>query len=323
MNSKRIIRLPTILPMMCHFQQSKKVHEDHNSTTEDNEDDNNGHNESLAPSDSGKDHHQAPLLVPVAHLPCPSDMLRRAAMAHRFRERIFSEVLSGKWIGRPLVGIPVQLMSNARIALVTAATAASMSEVQSAMGAMHSPEPAATTAAFSGLTVGDNSTNPPTAKQPPLPRSPATGNTTVGRQLIARMIGHTRGTTPGSRPRPGRSPSHSPKSRPMRDRTQIPDGQLLAEGSPKATADDSSPAGGENNESVRATSRTADDDDDDTDCAFPTSEHESSYEVNDDPEDVYSDFSVLFSGTGDNNDWNDEGLDGYMDEMDGIAHVPW
>lgn len=71
--------------------------------------------------------------------------------------------------------------------------------------------------------------------------------------------------------------------------------------------------------------------DDDSDCAFPTSEHGSRYEDDDyDDEDdrpddeVYADFSVLFGSSGDDTDWggNEEGLDDYMDELDGIAHLP-
>ncbi|KAK4237619.1 hypothetical protein C8A03DRAFT_44548 [Achaetomium macrosporum] len=56
--------------------------------------------------------------------------------------------------------------------------------------------------------------------------------------------------------------------------------------------------------------------------AFPTSEHESRYE--DEPEEVYADFSVIFGG-GDGDDSDEEGggrdhFEDYMDDLDGI---PW
>lgn len=73
--------------------------------------------------------------------------------------------------------------------------------------------------------------------------------------------------------------------------------------------------------------------DDDSECtAFPASEHASatdSYEDDDDSEDVYADFSVLFSSATAGDELEDldgldglDGLDDYMDELDGIAHLP-
>lgn len=59
---------------------------------------------------------------------------------------------------------------------------------------------------------------------------------------------------------------------------------------------------------------------DDDSMAFPTSEHESRYE--DEPDDVYADFGIIFGGGGDGSD--DEGgveqFEDYMDDLDGI---PW
>ncbi|KAK3935620.1 hypothetical protein QBC46DRAFT_271324 [Diplogelasinospora grovesii] len=63
------------------------------------------------------------------------------------------------------------------------------------------------------------------------------------------------------------------------------------------------------------------DDLDDDSVAFPTSEHESRYE--DEPDDVYADFGVIFgSGDGDSSDDDNaaEHVEDYMDDLDGI---PW
>ncbi|KAK4186693.1 hypothetical protein QBC35DRAFT_475203 [Podospora australis] len=60
---------------------------------------------------------------------------------------------------------------------------------------------------------------------------------------------------------------------------------------------------------------------DDDGVAFPTSEHESRYE--DEPDDVYADFGLIFGG-GDGDGSDDEGaaeqFEDYMDDLDGI---PW
>lgn len=60
----------------------------------------------------------------------------------------------------------------------------------------------------------------------------------------------------------------------------------------------------------------------DMDCAFPASQNGSHYDASDDPDpdDIYSDFSVLFSVPGEESDF-EEGFDDYMDELDGIAHL--
>ncbi|KAK0609765.1 hypothetical protein B0T17DRAFT_594026 [Bombardia bombarda] len=61
---------------------------------------------------------------------------------------------------------------------------------------------------------------------------------------------------------------------------------------------------------------------DDDNVAFPTSEHESRYE--DEPDDVYADFGVIFGSGGDGDLTDDEGpgehFEDYMDDLDGI---PW
>ena len=65
-------------------------------------------------------------------------------------------------------------------------------------------------------------------------------------------------------------------------------------------------------------------DDDGSGMAFPTSELESRYD--DDSEDdgdgggVYADFSVIFGGAAGCEDDDEEGVEDYMDEVDGI---PW
>ena len=59
---------------------------------------------------------------------------------------------------------------------------------------------------------------------------------------------------------------------------------------------------------------------DDDSVAFPTSEHESRY--GDEPDDVYTDFGLIFGGEGEPDD--DEGpselYEDYLDDVDGI---PW
>lgn len=61
---------------------------------------------------------------------------------------------------------------------------------------------------------------------------------------------------------------------------------------------------------------------DDEEASFPTSEYESRYDLAEEPDDVYADFGIIFSG-GNVDDFADgEGdhYDDYMDDMDGI---PW
>ncbi|KAK0646840.1 hypothetical protein B0T16DRAFT_458723 [Cercophora newfieldiana] len=62
------------------------------------------------------------------------------------------------------------------------------------------------------------------------------------------------------------------------------------------------------------------DDLDDDSVAFPTSEHESRY--GDEPDDVYTDFGLMFGGEGDPEDDESAGelYEDYLDEVDGI---PW
>jgi len=64
------------------------------------------------------------------------------------------------------------------------------------------------------------------------------------------------------------------------------------------------------------------DDLDDDGVAFPTSEHESRYE--DEPDDVYADFGLIFGNGGADGEASDdesgEHFEDYMDDLDGI---PW
>lgn len=64
-------------------------------------------------------------------------------------------------------------------------------------------------------------------------------------------------------------------------------------------------------------------DDLDDDCvAFPTSEHESRYE--DEPEDVYADFGLIFgNGGGDGEGSDDESGEHFEDYMDDLDGIPW
>jgi hypothetical protein len=58
---------------------------------------------------------------------------------------------------------------------------------------------------------------------------------------------------------------------------------------------------------------------DDEEVAFPTAEHESRYESSDDPEEVYSDFSLIFGGPPDAFDDEDEyPFEEYLEDLDGI-----
>lgn len=59
---------------------------------------------------------------------------------------------------------------------------------------------------------------------------------------------------------------------------------------------------------------------DDDDVAFPSSEHESRYD--DEPEDVYADFGVIFGG-GEAGPTEDDGSDHYEDYMDDLDGIPW
>jgi len=64
------------------------------------------------------------------------------------------------------------------------------------------------------------------------------------------------------------------------------------------------------------------DDLDDDGVAFPTSEHESRY--GDEPDDVYTDFGLIFGVGGEGDAEDDEGTgelyEDYLDDLDGI---PW
>ncbi|KAK5655275.1 hypothetical protein OQA88_5842 [Cercophora sp. LCS_1] len=58
---------------------------------------------------------------------------------------------------------------------------------------------------------------------------------------------------------------------------------------------------------------------DDESVAFPTSEHESRYE--DEPEEVYADFGVIFGGDGESSE--DENADHFEDYLDDVDGIPW
>ncbi|KAK3334148.1 hypothetical protein B0T19DRAFT_147391 [Cercophora scortea] len=62
---------------------------------------------------------------------------------------------------------------------------------------------------------------------------------------------------------------------------------------------------------------------DDDNVAFPTSEHESRYE--DEPDDVYADFGLIFGGGGAGSGEEDEGegAECYEDYMDDVDGIPW
>jgi len=56
---------------------------------------------------------------------------------------------------------------------------------------------------------------------------------------------------------------------------------------------------------------------DDDSVAFPTSEHESRY--GDEPDDVYTDFGLIFGGEGEEAD----DADNYEDYLDDVDGIPW
>ncbi|KAK3994223.1 hypothetical protein QBC44DRAFT_48692 [Cladorrhinum sp. PSN332] len=63
------------------------------------------------------------------------------------------------------------------------------------------------------------------------------------------------------------------------------------------------------------------DDLDDDGMAFPTSEHESRYE--DEPEDVYADFGLIFGGGAEGDGSSDDEGDHFEDYMDDVDGIPW
>ncbi|KAK4227764.1 hypothetical protein QBC38DRAFT_183345 [Podospora fimiseda] len=63
------------------------------------------------------------------------------------------------------------------------------------------------------------------------------------------------------------------------------------------------------------------DDLDDDGVAFPTSEHESRYE--DEPEDVYADFGLIFGGGAEGDGSSDDEGDHFEDYMDNVDGIPW
>ncbi|CAK7214448.1 hypothetical protein SBRCBS47491_002146 [Sporothrix bragantina] len=234
-----------------------------------------------------------------SHTPSPSEVLRRAAMANRLRLRIFSGPVgvaavagNGKLVlrnsgGHPVVAaVPVTPVSTSSSGTTTAAEVAS-------------------SAVFARSSGGSsNSSNLHSLPHPRPAWKPASSSSysTANSMHFVRAL------------------SRSPKLRPVRDRDQTAVPPLEVR-EPKDLKED--------------TSFHADDDDfDDDECAFPTSEHETRYEANDDVEDVYADFSVLFNSSaladsdgdgGESGSWAGsdlDGLDDYMDELDGIAHLP-
>ncbi|KAK4167766.1 hypothetical protein QBC43DRAFT_203073 [Cladorrhinum sp. PSN259] len=63
------------------------------------------------------------------------------------------------------------------------------------------------------------------------------------------------------------------------------------------------------------------DDLDDDGVAFPTSEHESRYE--DEPEDVYADFGLIFGGSAEGDMSSDDEGEHFEDYMDDVDGIPW
>lgn len=240
---------------------------------------------------------------PTAHPPIASEVLRRAAMANRLRRRIYAEATVASSAGRPLTGIPLSLMANmanARFTIVPVATAASIAGRVPAMTTTTTPTTTAAEVASSAVF---------TAVVPGSTGITVGGGTRLAWKPAAGLMK----SPPLSPHRPiVRAVSRSPKLRPVKDATVVP--RLQATPENRRDRDDAEPA-------------CYDGDNDDSDCAFafPTSEHET--DGNDDTEDVYADFSVLFSSAtaGDELDDGVDGLDGlddYMDELDGIAHLP-
>ncbi|EPE06618.1 hypothetical protein F503_02746 [Ophiostoma piceae UAMH 11346] len=229
----------------------------------------------------------------AAGVPPPPEAVWRAAMANRFRKRIFADTA----MGLSIAGAPMQLMNSARLTMVPMPTAASMAAVRA------SGVPVAQITAKPAMIKLPLASTPPVAQPVSLP--------TKQMAFVRPASPLDAGNSSSALPRRGRSHSRSPRLRPVRDRTPVRDNiyKAVEEDYPRPSLID-----------------------DEGDCAFPTTEHESRYEVDDyDDEDdrpddeVYADFSVLFGSSGDDSDWgsgNEEGLDDYMDELDGIAHLP-
>ncbi|KAL1895461.1 hypothetical protein Sste5346_005268 [Sporothrix stenoceras] len=231
--------------------------------------------------------------------PVASEVLRRAAMANRLRRRIYAEATAASTAGRPLTGIPLSLMANmanARFTIVPVSTAAAMAGRVPTTTTTTAAE-VASSAVFAAVT--------------PVPVGAVGVGISGGRWKPASVLK----SPPLAAHRPiVRAVSRSPKLRPRDARPHTRPSRI---------------------ESVE-TSPTcyASTEDDDSECSFPTSEHDHNGDDDDtsDTEDVYADFSVLFSSdtAGDELDDLDkldgldglDGLDDYMDELDGIAHLP-
>ncbi|KIH89870.1 hypothetical protein SPBR_00520 [Sporothrix brasiliensis 5110] len=239
-----------------------------------------------------------------AHAPMASEVIWRAAMANRLRQRLYAEATAASTAGRPLTGIPLSLMANmanARFTIVPVSTAAMAGR--------------ATTTATTQRPATPASPTPPLSMYAP----PGAGSSAV----FAPAAALSRSAPPLAAHRPiVRAVSRSPKLRPVKD-PKRPDSRQ--ENQPDSRHDNA---------------------DDDNDClyAFPANEHSSTANAVDDMDDdvaddgseeIYADFSVLFSSATAGDDLDDldgldgldgldalDGLDDYMDELDGIAHLP-
>ncbi|KJR81984.1 uncharacterized protein SPSK_03266 [Sporothrix schenckii 1099-18] len=253
-----------------------------------------------------------------AHAPMASEVIWRAAMANRLRQRLYAEATAASTAGRPLTGIPLSLMANmanARFTIVPVSTAAMAGR--------------ATTAATTTATTQRPAT--PASPRPPLSmysEPPGAGSSAV----FAPAAALSRSAPPLAAHRPiVRAVSRSPKLRPVKDPKRP--------GSRQETQPDNRHDSRQENHHHHHHHT-----DDDSDCvfAFPANEHSNTTNgvvddmdddvADDGSEEIYADFSVLFSSATAGDELDDldgldgldalDGLDDYMDELDGIAHLP-
>lgn len=243
-----------------------------------------------------------------------SEVLRRGAMANRLRRRIYAEATVASTAGRPLTGIPLSLMANmanARFTIVPVATAASMAGRVPTTPSTSTTTPTPTPTTTTTTTAAEVASSAVFAAVVP----GSTGDAGGGTRLAWKPAFMNSPSLAAHRPIV-RAVSRSPKLRPVKDATVVPRLQATLESCRESRRDRDD-----------TESACHDGGNDDSDCAFafPTSEHET--DGNDDAEDVYADFSVLFSSATAGDELDDgldglDGLDDYMDELDGIAHLP-
>ncbi|EFX05592.1 hypothetical protein CMQ_3661 [Grosmannia clavigera kw1407] len=243
-------------------------------------------------------------LIPVPHPPNPGEMLRRLAMSNRFKKRVLAEAAAS----RKLAGLPRQQLTTSTFMASWPATPAPLQAL---------------------LTTSSTAATFHMAAPRPAPSLLGTNPPLLTTAVRARLVEAATTDSPQAAPLASRLALSPSSSRPAMispetlvqlsvdktEKLQKPATQVAK--SHNTVVDDADDAGDDVEDE-------AEDEDSDGYCAFPGDQNESRYEASDDPDpdDVYSDFSVLFQGPGEDSDFGEEGFDDYMDELDGIAHLP-